>query len=37
LDEFAGLQQIQVAVPVLDGDKPIGSLVVSVSLSKLKD
>jgi hypothetical protein len=34
-DESTGLQQIQVAVPVLDGGKPIGSLVVGLSLSKL--
>jgi hypothetical protein len=36
LDESTGLQQIQVGVPVLDGDKPIGSLVVGLSISKLK-
>jgi hypothetical protein len=35
VDESTGLQQIQVAVPVLDGDKPIGSLVVGLSVSKL--
>jgi hypothetical protein len=35
VDESTGLQQIQVAVPVLDGDKPIGSLVVGLSISKL--
>jgi hypothetical protein len=35
LDESTGLQQIQVAVPVLDGDKPIGSLVIGLSVSKL--
>ena len=34
-DESTGLQQIQVGVPVLDGGKPIGSLVVGLSLSKL--
>jgi hypothetical protein len=37
LDESSGTQQVQVAVPVLDGDKPIGSLVVGLSLGKLKD
>jgi len=36
VDESTGLQQIQVAVPVLDGEKPIGSLVVGLSISKLK-
>ncbi|MDW8380902.1 MAG: hypothetical protein RMN51_02175 [Verrucomicrobiota bacterium] len=35
VDESTGLQQIQVAVPVLDGSTPIGSLVVGLSLSKL--
>jgi hypothetical protein len=35
LDKATGLQQIQVSVPVLDGDKPIGSLVVGLSVSKL--
>jgi len=34
-DKASGLEQIQVSVPVLDGDKPIGSLVVSLSVSKL--
>jgi hypothetical protein len=37
LDESSGTQQLQVAVPVLDDGKPIGSLVVGLSLSKLKD
>lgn len=36
VDESTGLQQIQVAVPVLDGGTPIGSLVVGLSLSKLQ-
>jgi hypothetical protein len=36
VDESTGLQQIQLAVPVLEGDKPIGSLVVGLSLAKLK-
>lgn len=35
LDESTGLQQVQVAVPVLDGGKPIGSLVVGIAVSKL--
>ncbi|MGA4644398.1 hypothetical protein [Limisphaera sp. 4302-co] len=35
VDESTGLQQVQVAVPVLDGGKPIGSLVVGLSLNKL--
>ena len=33
-DKVSGLEQIQLAVPVLDGDKPIGSLVVGLSVSK---
>jgi hypothetical protein len=36
-DKATGLLQIQVAVPVLDGGKPVGSLVVSLSLEKLKE
>lgn len=35
VDESTGQQQIQLAVPVLDGGKPVGSLVVGFSLSKL--
>jgi hypothetical protein len=35
VDESSGAQQVQVAVPILDGDKPIGSLVVGLSVSKL--
>ena len=34
-DESTGVQQLQVAVPVLDGGKPIGSLVVGLSIAKL--
>ena len=30
-----GVQQLQIAVPVLDGGKPIGSLVVGLSFSKI--
>jgi hypothetical protein len=35
IDESSGLQQVQVGVPVLDGGKPIGSLVVGLSIGKL--
>jgi len=35
VDESTGQQQVQIAVPVLDGGKPIGSLVVGFSISKL--
>jgi hypothetical protein len=36
VDESSGLQQVQVGVPVLDGGKPIGSIVTGLSVSKLK-
>jgi hypothetical protein len=35
LDESTGVQQIQVALPVLDNGKAIGSIVVGLNLSKL--
>ena len=35
VDESTGTQQIQVAVPVMDGGKAIGSLVVGFAVSKL--
>lgn len=35
VDESSGVQSIQIAVPVMDGGKPIGSLVVGLSLAKL--
>lgn len=35
VDPSSGLQQVQVAVPVLDSGKPIGSLVVGLSVGKL--
>jgi hypothetical protein len=35
LDESTGQQQIQISVPVLDGDKPIGSLVLAFNVLKL--
>ena len=34
-DKASGLQQIQIAVPVLDGGKPIGSLIAGLSATKL--
>lgn len=34
-DESTGLKQVQVGVPVLDGGKPIGTLVVGISLASL--
>jgi hypothetical protein len=36
VDESTGQKQIQISVPVLDQGKPIGSLVVGLSLSKLE-
>ncbi|MET0534810.1 MAG: hypothetical protein ABW171_11345 [Steroidobacter sp.] len=35
IDESSGLQQVQVSVPVVDGGKSIGSLVVGLSVGKL--
>lgn len=35
VDESTAVQQVQVAVPVLDGEKPIGSLVVGLSIARL--
>jgi hypothetical protein len=35
VDESTGTQQVQVAVPVKDGGKVIGSLVVGLSVDKL--
>jgi hypothetical protein len=35
IDESTGMQQVQVSLPVFDGKKPIGSIVVGLSLSKL--
>lgn len=35
VDDSTGLQQVQISVPVLDGGKPIGSLVVGLAISKL--
>lgn len=35
VDDSSGLQQVQIAVPVVEGGKPIGSLVVGLSIGKL--
>ena len=35
-DASTGLQQVQVAVPVMDGGKPIGSVVVGLQVARLK-
>lgn len=35
LDESTGVQQVQVGLPVLDGGKPIGSIVFGLNISKL--
>jgi hypothetical protein len=37
VDDSTGVQQMQVAVPILDDGKAIGSLVVGLEVSKLKD
>jgi len=36
VDESTGQQQVQVGLPVLDGGKPIGSIVAGLSMAKLK-
>lgn len=36
LDDSTGQEQVQVAVPVLDGVRPAGSLVVGLAVGKLK-
>ena len=36
VDESSGVQSVQVAVPVMDGGKPIGSVVVGLAIAKLK-
>lgn len=35
IDESSGLQQVQVAVPVLSAGTPVGSLIVGISVTKL--
>jgi hypothetical protein len=36
IDKSTGQQQIQISVPVLDGGKPIGSMVVGLAISKVR-
>lgn len=36
MDESTGLKSIQVAVPVMDGGKAIGSMTIGYSITKLK-
>jgi hypothetical protein len=36
LDESTGVEQVQIGIPVLDGSKPIGSVVVGFEVNKLK-
>ena len=37
VDESSGAQQVQVGIPVLDGDTAIGSLVIGFGISQLKE
>lgn len=37
IDESTGVQQIQIALPVLDQKKPIGSIVFGLWIAKLKE
>jgi hypothetical protein len=36
VDESTGAKQVQIAVPVLDGKTPIGTIVVGLSVTKLE-
>jgi hypothetical protein len=36
VDESTGLEEVQIAVPVLDGAQPIGSLVVGLNVAKMR-
>ena len=36
VDESSGQQQVQVGIPVVDGGRPIGSLVVGLAVAKLQ-
>lgn len=36
MDESSGKQSVQFAIPVLDGGKPIGSIVIGLSIADLK-
>jgi len=35
VDQSSGAQQIQLGIPVLDGGKPIGSIVIGLKVTKL--
>ena len=35
VDESSGQQQVHVGIPVLDGGRPIGSIVVGIAVRKL--
>jgi len=37
VDESSGVRQIQVSVPILDGQTPIGSLVVGLNVSRMTE
>jgi len=37
VDESSGHQQVQIAMPVLDGGHPIGSIVIGLKVSKLRE
>ena len=36
VDESTGVEMVQVGLPILDGGKPIGSIVVGLAISKLR-
>jgi hypothetical protein len=35
VDASSGAEQIQIGLPVLDGDQPIGSIVIGFSVARL--
>lgn len=37
VDESSGAQQVQIAIPVLEGTKPIGSLVIGLGVAQMKE
>jgi len=37
VDESTGREQVQISLPVLDGDKPIGSIVLGFAVAKLQE
>jgi len=36
MDQSSGVETVQIGLPVLDGGKPIGSVVIGLATAKLK-